>query len=170
MKYQEIKEQKQNDYNKLFDTCQVFWAFSNEQFIEGAKKNPKHDDEKYVSIGAGGYLPKHNVEALQAGTKAIDATFKAQITEFKMREKHILYELNNHECFYTGDIIPAVDALGEGYTIKEVETVQSKYKAKKYQRPTLASDYIIQDESGTIHKITEEQAETIKNNMESQHE
>jgi len=142
MNYQEIKEQKQRDYNKLFDNCGVFWAFSNEQFIEGAKKNPLQEGEKYVDIGSGGYMPRHNVEKLKAGTKEIDETFKTQIKEFKARETHILYELNNHECFYIGSIEGAIQALGEDYTAEEVTTVMKKYKAQKYARPTVESDYI----------------------------
>ena len=66
--------------------------------------------------------------------KAIEDTFKAQIKENKAREKHILYELNNHECFYIGDITPALEALGEDYTAEEVQTVMEKYKAEKYRR------------------------------------
>lgn len=131
MTYQEIKKQKEVDYNKLFDTCGVFWAFSNSQFEDGVKKNPLQEGEKYVSIGGGGYLPKHNYQTLVDGIKAIEKTFKTQIADFKMREKHILYELNNHECFYTGSIEGAIQALGEEYTKEEVEEVRKKYKANK---------------------------------------
>ena len=139
MTYTEIKEKKSKDYNELFTNCGVFWAFSNEQFIEGAKKikPTMAEGEKFVDIGAGGYLPKHNVQKLMDGTKQIDKTFKEQIAEFKMREKHILYELNNHECFYTGDITEAVEAMDEDYTREEVNKVMKKYKAKRYEKPTV---------------------------------
>lgn len=152
MTYQEIKEQKQRDYNNLFDTCGVFWAFSDKQFQEGKEKNPIAEGEKYLSIGAGGYLPKNNFPALEKGMKQIEKTFKAQIKENKMRERHILYELNNHECFYTGDITPAVEALGEEYTTEEVQVVQKKYKAQKYARPTVEADYIGDFEKEIINK------------------
>ena len=128
--YQEIRDKKQKDYNDLFTNCGVFWAFSNEQFKEGYQKvkPTMAEGEKLVDIGAGGYIPKHNVEALKAGTKAIEATFKAQIAENNAREQHILYELNNHECFHTGSIDEAIEALGEDYTAEEVEQVRKKYK------------------------------------------
>lgn len=140
MQYQEIKEEKQNAYNKLLDTCGVFWAFSNDQFNEN--KTPLLPEEKYISIGSGGYMPKHNAEALAQGVKAIEKTFKQQIADFKMREKHILYELNNHECFYVGSIEGAIQALGDDYTAEEVTLVLKKYKAQKYARPTVPSDYL----------------------------
>jgi len=130
MKYQQIREQKQTDTNNLFTSLGVFWAFSNKQFDEN--KTPLQEGEKYVDIGGGGFIPKHNVDALIEGMKTIDKTFKQATKDAKMREKHILYELNNHECFYTGDITDAVEVLGEDYTEQEVRNVYKHYKAKKY--------------------------------------
>lgn|SRR5574343_1359670 len=138
--YQEIKRKKEKDYNELFTRCGVFWAFSRKQFDEN--KTPLLVGEKYVDIGAGGYIPKHNLPALLEGIKAIDNLFKLTIAEYKMREKHILYELNNHECFYTGNITSAVEALDKDYTLSEVTAVYEKYKAKKYVKQVLESDYI----------------------------
>lgn len=132
MKYQEIKEQRRADTNKLFSDLGVFWAFSNSQFAEGMKKSPLKEGEKYVSLGAGGYMPKHNAEALQDGMKAIEKTFKAQIKEAKAREEHILYELNNHEICYTGDITETLNALGSDYTADEVNAVLKANKTKLY--------------------------------------
>ena len=144
MTYQEIKDKKQKDYNDLFTNCGVFWAFNNEQFKEGYEKvkPTMAEGEKLVAIGAGGYMPKHNVEALMAGTKAIDETFKAQIAENKAREQHILYELNNHEAYYTGTIDATLDALGEDYTEEEVQAVFKKFRAEKYREETKAEKYI----------------------------
>jgi len=144
MTYQEIKDKKQKDYNDLFTNCGVFWAFSNEQFKEGYEKvkPTMAKDEKLVAIGAGGYMPKHNVEALMAGTKAIDETFKKQIKDAKARETHILYELNNHEAYYTGTIDATLDALGEDYTAEEVQAVFKKFRAEKYRQETKAEKYI----------------------------
>lgn len=130
MTYGEIKAKREADTNKLFSDLGVFWAFSNKQFDEN--KTPLQEGEKYVDIGAGGFMPKHNVQALTDGMKAINDTFKNAIADSKARETHILYELNNHECFYTGDIESALDALGEGYTSEEVQAVYKKFKAQKY--------------------------------------
>ena len=142
MEYKEIKNKREKDMNELFKKLGVFWAFSNSQFDEN--KTPLMEGEKYIDIGAGGFMPKHNFEALTLGIKEIEKTFKTQIAENKAREKHILYELNNHECFYTGDTEDALDVLGADYTKEEVQIVYKKYKAQKYARPTLASDYLTQ--------------------------
>lgn len=174
MKYKEIKDKRQNDTNALLDSLSVFWAFSNEQFKEGLDKlftsGKMKSGEKITNIGAGGFMPSKNVDAMLKGLEEIENTFKASIKEAKARVEHILYELNNHEAFYTGNTESTLSALGDDYTADEVIAVYKQYKAKKYARPTVESDYIVQIEDGTIHKITEEQAEEIARNKESQYD
>ena len=126
----EIKKQREVDTNNLMTSLGVFWAFSNKQFDEN--KTPLQEGEKYVDIGMGGYIPKHNVEALLDGMKEIENTFKKQVKENKQREAYILYELNNHEAYYTNDIDPTLEALGDGYTLEEVQAVYKKYKSQKH--------------------------------------
>lgn len=161
MKYIEIKNKKQEDTNKLFETLGVFWAFSNKQFEEGYAKAKLSmaEGEKLVDIGAGGYMPKHNVEALKNGMKEIEKTFKASIKEAKAREEHILYELNNHEAYYTGTTEDTKEALGEDYTNEEIQTV---FNANRKQ-------YLMQDEEGTIHNISDREAEYITNNKQDEY-
>lgn len=132
MNYHTIKKARQDATNELFTTLGVFWAFSNKQFDEN--KTPLKEGEKYISIGAGGYMPKGNFDALIAGNKKIDADFKQSIKDAKARTEHILYELNNHEAFYTGTIEDTMGALGEDYTEEEVLTVYKEYKKAKYKQ------------------------------------
>lgn len=127
----EIQKDREDNISKLLTETGVFFAFSNEQFNEN--KTPKKDNEKYVSVGMGGYMPKSNAEAYLSGMKSIMDTFKREINETKQREKYILYELNNHEAFYTHDIESTMDALIGDYTTEEVSAVFKKYKAKKYE-------------------------------------
>lgn len=106
----------------------LFWAFSNEQFKEGAESSPLKEGEKYVSIGAGGYMPKGNVDRWITGMRDIEAWKKAEVKKNKSeQEATILYELNNYECFYTGDIEDALPVLKDlGFTEKQVKTVYHK--------------------------------------------
>lgn len=122
MKYARVKEIEQKKYTELNDKCGLFWAFSNEQFDEGKKKNPTTG--KYTSIGAGGYLPSENYQKWADGMKQIELTIK---TITKDATEVILYELNNYECFYTGDIEDALPRLHDlGYTKEEVKKVYHK--------------------------------------------
>jgi hypothetical protein len=85
----------------------LFWAFSNTQFAEN--KTPLLDGDKYVSIGAGGYMPKSNLTAYREATgKAWEDYQEALKSNPDLLIQGIRYELGNHECWYTGDIEPVV--------------------------------------------------------------
>jgi hypothetical protein len=117
---------RSDDTNALFTECQVFWAFSNEQFAEGKSKLP--EGEKLVQIPHGGFMPKRNVDKLIAGMKVIDEAFKEAMRDAKARKAHILYELNNHEAYYTRDIESTLDALGDDFSRDEVMSVYKNNK------------------------------------------
>ena len=117
----DIKTEKQNKVNALITDSSVFFAFSNEQFA--ANKTPLKEGEKYVSIGAGGYMPKGNVEAFTKGMQDIETWYKTEIRSSKKRKENILYELCNHEAFYTGEIEDTLLSLGSDYTESEVMEV-----------------------------------------------
>lgn len=124
-KFNQLVSEKQVKYNNLMDEFKVFWAFNNEQFNEGIAKCELLEGEKVVSIGAGGYIPKKNVQSFIDGQKSIEKWFKNAMKT--MKEEHILYELNNHECFYTGSIESAANVLP--YSKKMVLDVYRKHAA-----------------------------------------
>lgn len=129
----QIKKEKQGAIDALLTECGVFWAFSNEQFA--ANKVPLPEGEKYVGIGAGGYMVKGKAQQLKDGLALIEKNFKSLMASSKkMRIEHIAYELANHEAYYTGDITDAMEALGSGYTKKEVMKVYETEKQKVYER------------------------------------
>lgn len=111
---------RSDDINALMDACQVFWAFSNEQFAEGKAKIDLQEGEKLIDIGAGGFMPAKHKTAYIEGMKAIYLAFKNAMRDEKARKAHILYELNNHEAYYTRDIESTLEALGEDFTREEV--------------------------------------------------
>lgn len=116
------KVKRDEDTNKLFTDCGVFWAFGQKQFEEGYTKAKKTmaEGEKLVDIGAGGYVPKHNAQKLIDGMKKIGEEFNQAMKDKQEREKYIAYELNNHEAYYTRSIESTLDALGEDFTKEEV--------------------------------------------------
>ena len=112
----------------LFSETGTFFAFSNKQYKEKAKK-----DVKYVNIGNGMITEEANVEKLING---LDLIYKEAIQEDLKengKEAIILRELENHECFYVGNIEDAVRKL-EDYPITEDE-IKNIYK-KNYSRIT----------------------------------
>lgn len=124
---QELKKEKENKVSELIKETGMFFAFSNEQFNEN--KTPLQNGEKYVSLGAGCYLPKSKVESYLNGSKEIDKWFKYEVKQNKLRKEHIIYELSNHEAWYTMDITDTLRALGKDFTEDEVKKVfWSEYK------------------------------------------
>jgi hypothetical protein len=125
---QELKRQQDQQLSALFKECGVFWAFSEEQFH--ANKTPLQEGEKYVSIGAGGYLPKGSVSKFSEGMERIRKEHNAAVkASRKLRRDLIAYELRNHEAHYTGDITDTMEALGKGYSVKEVRKVYAEMEA-----------------------------------------
>lgn len=112
------REEKQS---QLFKDCLLFWAFSDQQFLEN--KTKLEPGEKYVHIGHGGYLPKGKVDQFLDGMEAINKWYKSEIKSNGLRTKKIAYELSNHEAYYTGDIEDTLAALGPDYTAEEVTAV-----------------------------------------------
>jgi len=116
---QEIKKEHSTKLDELLKECQIFWAFSDAQFAEN--KVQLAEGDKYVSIGAGGYMPKSLVDRYIDGSKALKKWYSAAVKENKgARRANIAYELANHEAYYTGSIADTLAALGSGYTAKEV--------------------------------------------------
>lgn len=123
-KLNELKKIKQEKTDALFNECGVFFAFSNEQFANN--KTPLKDGDKYVNFMSGGYVPKSNLDALISKFDAINEEFEQAMQDKELREAQILYQLLNHECYYTGDIEDTLSALGSGYTEAEVWAVYNK--------------------------------------------
>ena len=135
MNLAEIKKQHEDNMSNIFKQFGLFWAFSNEQFA--ANKTPLKEGEKYVSIGAGGYLPNCNLDAFLDAMAANNKQKKQAINANKeLRKSHIMYELGNHEAAYTHDIEDTLSALGSDYSRKEVQKVFKEY----IQRETLAGN------------------------------
>lgn len=110
MKYEslgQIRKEREDRMSALIKDTGVFFAFSNKQFEEN--KTPIAEGEKYASIGGGGYLPSKNKQAFRDGIDAIDAWYDAAVTESGFEDEEIVYELHNHECFYTGDPDPVIE-------------------------------------------------------------
>ena len=118
----------QNKLTKIFDEAGVFFAFNNEQMEKGLKKiNAKIGD--LTRIANGGYMPKKNVKAYISKSNAFYKWLKKEVKKLNPNEV-ICYELNNYECYYTGDTTSAYEALKSyGFTRDDVNKV---YHNKNY--------------------------------------
>lgn len=135
MTYQEIKTKHEKEVNDLITKYQVFFAFSQSQLEEGKAKINIVNNSDLTSIGAGGFMPKAQAGAFLDAMELADKNYKQELKDAKEeKEKAILYELNNHECFYCGNIDPVFDFFDGVYTKDEIKAVYKKFysQEKKY--------------------------------------
>jgi hypothetical protein len=129
--YQQLKSEHQTAYDKIMEKHRVFWAFSNSQFKEGMKKIGHKKGEKLCSIGMGGYMPLASNKPMFEELRAEDKRHKAELKKLKEeKEGAIIYELANHECFYTGNITPVLEHFKGIYTPAAIKQVFKKEAAK----------------------------------------
>jgi len=132
-----LRQEREDKTTQLLKDCSVFFAFSKEQFEEN--KTEKKEGEKYTAYGYGAYSPSSQVDNYMNGLTKIMEEYDQEIQENGLRRAYILYELNNHEAFYTGELEPTHEALIGKYTIEEVAEVYRETRAKKNATHNLAT-------------------------------
>jgi hypothetical protein len=123
MTIQELKQQQSEKMTEIIKGNNIFFAFSDKQFQEN--KTPLKEGEKYARLFGGGFIPSYNVESYKKQSEDLQTWFLNSVKENNLIESHILYELNNHEAFYTYDIEQAFNSLP--YSKDEVQKVFNKY-------------------------------------------
>ena len=110
---------------ELFIELGVIFAFSEAQFEE-----QKQPGIKYCSVlGANEFVPEKNAKEFVEQLSIIHK--KGRELEEKGIERIIEEQLANHECFFTGEIDDAVDALASyKVTFDEVWDVYNKVSHK----------------------------------------
>ena len=126
--YQELKKEYQANQDALADKHLIFFAFNNNQFDEGKAKIGITDNKDLVSIGAGGYMPKKEADAYFEASSRLYKEFKSTIKANKeAKEGAILYELYNHEAFYTGRLDEVIEKFDGVYTKDDIQAVYKKH-------------------------------------------
>lgn len=131
MTYQEIKDIQEQEINTLIETSKGFFAFSNEQLEKGMKKINVKDKKDLASLPNGLIVPKENATNCIDGFVSIGMANANRLKNAtpKVKREAILYELNNHECYYTGDTHDVVEMFEGVYTS---EDINKTFKNKNY--------------------------------------
>jgi hypothetical protein len=116
----------------------MFFAFSNEQLVEGLKKLglTLADTSKITSIGAGGYMLKDRVETFKKMLADFDKDMKQLRKDRKELLEALKYELMNHEYCITYDPTEALNKLG-----LTIETVDQDI-LKQAKKAALQDQYV----------------------------
>ena len=119
-RYTELKRRQREE----FGAFPMQFAFSDKQFAEGMAAlglSPTDTDKVYKAPG-GGFYRREDGPRLKAMMDRFDQELQAAIAGDETGDGFILdmflYELDNHEYGYTGDLDETLDALG--YTAEEV--------------------------------------------------
>jgi len=123
--HEQIAAEYKIKMNNLLSKYKIFFAFSNQQFTESMPKLAPGD--KIISLGAGAYMPKSFLDLYKTESKIIEKWHTDSYANNEAaKEDYIYYELQNYECFYTGNISDVVNSFF--FTEQEVLTVYHKYK------------------------------------------
>jgi len=109
--YEDINKEVSDKQTKLFNDNKAFFAFSDSQLDEAMKEHNIVNKADLVNLSCGLIAPRVNAKTIMLGLAKIQAEKKQAIKDRADIKKVILYELNNYECFYTGDIEDALRAL-----------------------------------------------------------
>lgn len=120
-RYAVLREKQQEEFNKL----PLGFAFSNKQFDEMMKGwglDPDKDLDKIYQIPGGGFVQKKDHallhETMDRHQKEMEEAIAADPDGTGFVYEMFLYEMDNHEYGYTGDLEDTLDALG--MTIEEI--------------------------------------------------
>lgn len=109
---QNLKKKLEHQMSELFKKHNVFFAFSDKQYEEGAALNPLEEGDKYVLLGSGMVMPESKVKQFNNDFEAITkAHSQAMNATPEIRREFIAYELANHEAYYTHEIEDALEAI-----------------------------------------------------------
>lgn len=130
MEVRELKEEYTNKYNEELMKCGVFFAFGNEQFQEN-KTYKEDNNSSYISLGMGAYISEKDLEKYKNFCDIIAKDLKKDFITKVDKKDYILYELSNHECFYTGEIEDAHEVLKDYYKDITLEEIRQVYRDNK---------------------------------------
>lgn len=121
-----LQDYIQDKQTAAFKKYGAFFAFSKSQFDE-----QKVEGVKYSSLGMGLICPVGKGKELMAELEEIAKWGRKKDIKENTKERVILRELDNHECYYTNDITSAVEEL-EPYGITR-EEVMKMYRNRNHK-------------------------------------
>lgn len=134
-RYKELCRQRYEEDVKKYD---CFFAFDNQQFVQGLKSiRPLKEGEKLVSIGGGGYGTRDGAERL---FKFLDAIKNRIKVECNPQEVYV-YEYNNHES--------CIDWDGDLNAMRLIASIWGNEVARNIERKSAfySIEYILNDKN-----------------------
>jgi hypothetical protein len=115
----------EKEQTALFTKLGIFFAFDDKGFNEKKTKNTI-----YADLGCGLICPMDNVKQFEKEHAEICEAGRKRHLEQNAPAQIIKAQLENYECYYTGDIDDAVEAL-EGYNFTR-EQIQAVFEGREF--------------------------------------
>lgn len=109
--YPELRKRQQKEFDN-FPLGAAFTDDSFNQMMEEWGLDPVTDTDKIISLGAGCFIRKADKAAYMEMAERFYNEKKAGFENDDFLYSAFRFELSNYECFYSGDYIPALRALG----------------------------------------------------------
>lgn len=117
--YIEMKERQQKEMD-AFPLGAAFTDDSFRQMMEEWGLNPETDKDKILHVGAGCFIRKTDKDAFDALFSRFDKEKEEGFKDDGFLYGAFRFELDNNECFYTFDPVPAFHSLG--FLTSDIET------------------------------------------------
>lgn len=116
MRLNEYLKFKKESEDRVKNQKGLFFAFSNEQFQKGLESVGASEQNKVVSLGAGGYILKSEFDDFNIFFEKRQEQLEKNLKDDNdFARQAFEYELCNHEYCITQDDTDALDALGIDY-------------------------------------------------------
>lgn len=127
-KYYDLKKAQQDEFDK-FTQGKIFFAFNDQQFLEGLASVglKKQDTDKLSRIRGGGFILKSEKANYQKLKEKFSKEFEEHMKDYDFAKNAFNCELADHEFIYTYDALPALYALN--LTIEELQKNNMLLKA-----------------------------------------
>lgn len=127
-KYYDLKKAQQDEFNN-FIKGKIFFAFNDQQFLEGLKSVglKQQDTDKLSQIRGGGFILKSEEVNYKKLRRKFDEEFKEHMKDYDFAKNAFNCELADHEFIYTYDALPTLYALN--LTIEELQKNKMLLKA-----------------------------------------
>lgn len=125
--YRQLRERHQKEINQF----PIVFAFSKQQLSDGVKKAFDLDlntsASELRSIGCGGFILKKDADALHEMLSRHGKELKEGQQDYNFCYEMFVYEMNDHEFSYTGDLEEVLNACS--VTNEELEKSVTLQKA-----------------------------------------
>jgi hypothetical protein len=119
-----VKKENEMRVTECLNKYSIFFAFGNKQLTEGVAKLNLKDGEKVSNLGGGMFCKSSLVGDFITEFEGICDKNNQNLKEKAGIDNIIRYELSNHECYYTGTVESAAEALAS-YDITDIELIKN---------------------------------------------